>query len=145
MALLGGAIVILALLFMSWPPDYDNPFPYENVSHWARMTGNDAPDGRAVARPSFYAVRRGLDALAYYMVFQSLVAIVGLAVVNDRNMYVLLIISGVYGIVYGGALGIALAPLTVAIGYAFILWAGIFGFYATATGPTKKQSQFQAL
>lgn len=132
-ALVGIFVVVLSLLYMAWPPDFKNvPYGY-SVSHWDRMTGADAPEGETVERPTGYAVRRGLDALAYYMVFQSLVAIAVLAWVGDRTMYMLLIVSGGYGIIYTASTGLLIGPILAAVGYGMVLWLGILGWSASTS------------
>ena len=140
MALIGVVIVVIALLFMVWPPDFEGSFPTDNVSHWARLMGEDSPSERPVVRTDYYAVRRGVDALAYYMVFQSLVAIGGLALFADRHMYILLIISGLFGVVYAGALGLVIGPMIAAVGYAFILLSGILGWYSNKGSEIKRST-----
>lgn len=137
--LVGVALVVFALLEAAWPPDFVAPLPVETVSHWERMTGNDMPANRIVERREGYAIRRGIDALAYYTVFQSVVAVVGLAWSGDRNMYVLLVISGLFGVAYAASLGIIIGPLIAAVGYALILWSGIFGMYSTVNWTNRKQ------
>ncbi len=132
-------MVVLALLYAAWPPDFVAPFPMENVSHWDRMTGNDMPDNRIVDRTDGYAIRRGIDALAYYTVFQAIVAVIGLAWTGDRNMYILLVISGLFGIAYSASLGIVIGPLIASVGYALILWSGIFGLYSTVEWTHRKK------
>lgn len=139
MALLGVALVMVALLFSAWPPDFEDSLLNDNVSHWARLTGNDAPPERIVMRPDFYPIRRGIDALAYYMLFQSLLAIAGLALSSDRHMYILLIISGVFGVVYAGSMALVIGPMIAAVGFALILWTGLFGWFSS--GHTLPQTQ----
>lgn len=141
--LLGVALVVWALVDTAWPADFVSAFPSDTVSHWERLTGNDAPEDRIVQRSGGYAIRRGVDALAYYMVFQSIVAIIGLAWFNDRNMYVLLLISGVFGVAYSASLGITIGPLIAAVGYGLILWSGVLGLYST-TDWTRSKKQLQS-
>ncbi len=142
MALLGIFIVVLALLYMAWPPDFkDAPFNF-TVSHWDRMAGSDVPAGQTVERPSAYPIRRGLDALAYYMVFQSLVAVAMLAWMGDRTMYLLLVVSGGYGMVYAASSGLYIGPIVAAVGYGMVLWSGILGWSAS-TSFERANSKFE--
>ncbi|PJF45207.1 MAG: hypothetical protein CUN55_00120 [Phototrophicales bacterium] len=128
--LMGVLLVVLALLYMAWPPNFKNAPSSYTVSHWDRMAGTDTPEGQNVERPSGYIIHQGLDALAYYMVFQSLVAIGGLAWTGDRSMYLLLMVSGSYGIIYTASLGLVIGPIVAAVGYGMVLWLGILGWSA---------------
>lgn len=131
--LIGVTIVVFSLLYAAWPPDYLDAHFTATVSHWDRLTGNDVPVGQTVERPSSYAIRRGLDALAYYMVFQSLVAVSVLAWAADRTMYLLLLVSGGYGIIYAASMGLHIGPILTVIGFAMVLWSGLLGWSASTT------------
>lgn len=125
LVLVGLLVVVFALLQAAWPADYKNA-SYHYVSHWERLTGNDAPS--EVEREAGYNIRRTLDTLIYYMVLQSIVAVIGLAWLNERNLYLLLMVSGVYGILYAAGLGLVIGPILTAAGFGLVLWGATLGY-----------------
>ncbi len=125
--IIGLLLVVIALLEGAWPADYENA-RYHYVSHWDRLTGNDAPDNLEVNRETGYYIRRTLDTIIYFMVLQGVVAVVGLAWLNERNLYLLLIVSGVYGILYAAGTGLVIGPILTATGFALVLWGAALGY-----------------
>jgi uncharacterized membrane protein len=133
LVIVGLLIVIFALLNAAWSPDYEGAaHRNQRVSHWQRLGGDDLPEDRLpdqeFERSSGYRVRRTLDALIYYMVFQAIVAVVGLALLNDRRLLLLLFISSIYGILYAVSMGIVIGPLLTIVGFALVLFSTIFGW-----------------
>lgn len=136
LVIIGLLIVIFALLNAAWSPDYEGAtFSNHRVSHWQRLGGNDLPEDslpdEEFERPSGYRLRRTLDALIYYMVFQAIVAVIGLALLNDRRLLFLLFISSIYGILYGVSMGIVIGPLLTIMGFALVLFSTIFGWFTS--------------
>ncbi len=132
--IVGLFIVVFALVNAPWPADFKDARNDQAVSHWQRMTGNDIPEELlqfGVERASGLRIRRILDALMYYMVFQAIVAIVGLAWIGERGLYWLLMISGIYGILYAAWLGILVGPILASCGFALVLWGAVFGWFST--------------
>ncbi|NDJ86059.1 MAG: hypothetical protein GYB66_09250 [Chloroflexi bacterium] len=129
---IGLFICLYALVNAAWPPDYANALPDASVSHRDRLIGNDKPeDVESVERETGYQIRRFLDALAYFMLIQSVVAIVGLAWFTERALYLLLMVSGLYGVLYAAGLGNIIGPILFAGGFALVLWVAVLGWFAT--------------
>ena len=136
LVIVGLLIVIFALLNAAWPPDYvGSEFRNQRVSHWQRLGGSDLPEDvlpdQEFERSSGYRIRRTLDALIYYMVFQAIVAVIGLAILNDRRLFFLLFISSVYGIFYAASMGIIIGPLLTITGFALVLFSTVLGWFTS--------------
>ncbi len=136
LVILGLLIVIFALVNAKWSADYKGAeFSRERVSHWQRLSGNDLPEDplsdEEYERTDGYRLRRTLDALIYYMVFQAIVAVVGLALLNDRRLFLLLFISSIYGILYAASMGIIIGPLLTITGFALVLFNAILGWFTS--------------
>ena len=129
--LMGLFLVVVALLFAAWPANYQDPPRSHFVSHWERLTGNDLPENiTEVERTGNYRIRRTLDAVIYYMVIQGIIAIIGLAWLEERFLYWLLMVSGLYGVVYAMGIGLIIGAMITLVGSTLILWGAIIGWLA---------------
>lgn len=150
---LGLFLMFFALISAPFPPNYINAPLTETVSHWERMTGNDVPEPLtpdspvpAIQRPPNYDLRRGVDGMAYLAVVQGVVAIIGLIWLHDKNLYLLLIVTGFYGAIYSAFLGLVLGPIILAFGSLLVLcgallsWLTIPNFFTRAAGRTASRS-----
>lgn len=131
--LVGTAIVVYAVINAAWPSDFVNAPYNQTVSHQDRLTGHDRPADWPVETPlprkSGYQLRRVLDGLVYYVLIQAVMAVIGLLIYGQRNFYLLLMVSGVYGIAYVAGLGVStVGPLLSAGGFALILWGAVLGW-----------------
>ena len=133
LSIIGLFIVVYALLNAAWPPDYEGAAFQRGVSHIDRLMGDDAPEDVTIEieRSDGYRLRRVLDVLIYYMVLQSIVAIIGLAWLTERYLYGLLLVSGLYGMIYAATLGNVIGPILIIVGFALVLWGAVLGWLTT--------------
>lgn len=131
--LVGLAIVVYAVLSAAWPSDFVNARRDQTVSHQERLTGHDRPADLpseiALQRKPGYQLRRVLDGLVYYVIIQAALAIIGLVLYGERSLYLLLMVSGIYGIAYTAGLGVStVGPILSASGFALLLWGAVLGW-----------------
>lgn len=126
------------MLFALWqgpfPPDYiGNEFGV-TVSHNDRFTGDDLPDGvneDVIQRPPRYELRRIVDGMIYLAVVQGFLAVIGLGLLGERNIYLLLIVSGFFGFIYSTFMGLVVGPMMLGMGSLLVLWGALLGWFTT--------------
>jgi hypothetical protein len=134
---LGVFLMIFALVNAVWPADYVNATMNDTASHWERLTSEDEPDtpeGQEppeVERYGNHTVRRVVDGMAYFAVVQAIVAMIGLTLMGERYLYLLPMVSGLFGLIYSAMLGLIIGPILFATGSALVLVGGIMGFLTT--------------
>lgn len=120
---IGLLLMFFALLMSPFPPDYVGAPFGETVSHMDRLQGNDVPaEVENVERPPRYTLRRLIDGMMYIAIIQGILAIVGIGILAERNLYLLLIVTGFFGVVYSAFLGLVFGPILLGTGSAIVLW-----------------------
>jgi hypothetical protein len=136
LVIVGLFLVMFALVNAKWPPDYlDAPYG-QAVSHWQRLTGDDAPappggQPLEVTRPTGYELRRFLDALVYFAVLVGLGSVIGLAWLGERLFYLPLMVVGLYGLCYAAGIGLSIGPMLAAAGFAPVFLGAMLGWIIT--------------
>jgi hypothetical protein len=69
--------------------------------------------------------------MAYFAVVQAIVAMIGLTLMGERYLYLLPMVSGLFGLIYSAMLGLIIGPILFATGSALVLVGGIMGFLTT--------------